>query len=134
MGVTRKQKIKRDEDKSTSPAPYSSSGSPDTKSGKHNDRKKRKKTQYDYDICLPAHGKTYLAIGQDLYSIQEYLTEQQVGCKRSQKCHCICTTILHMHHFHTLTPVLVPKIECKLALVHAPYGSRRTRLQQAKRW
>ena len=29
------------------------------------------------DICLPPQGKTYLAIGQDLYSIQEYLVEQQ---------------------------------------------------------
>ena len=29
------------------------------------------------DPCLPPHGKTYLTIGQDLYSIQEYLEEQQ---------------------------------------------------------
>ena len=29
------------------------------------------------DICLPPQGKTYLTIGQDLYSIQEYLAEQQ---------------------------------------------------------
>lgn len=29
------------------------------------------------DPCLPPHGKTYLTIGQDLYSIQEYLQEQQ---------------------------------------------------------
>jgi len=36
-----------------------------------------RKEAHFYDICLPPQGKTYLAIGQDLFSLQEYLTEQQ---------------------------------------------------------
>ena len=36
-----------------------------------------RKEAHFYDICLPPQGKTYLAIGQDLFSLEEYLTEQQ---------------------------------------------------------
>lgn len=37
----------------------------------------KKKGSHHRDPCLPPHQKTYLTIGQDLYSIQEYLREQR---------------------------------------------------------
>jgi hypothetical protein len=46
-------------------------------------KKKKKKSspshshhKHHHDICLPPEGRTYLTIGQDLFSIQEYLQEQ----------------------------------------------------------
>ena len=37
----------------------------------------KKKSHHCRDPCLPPNGKTYLTIGQDLYSIQEYLQAQE---------------------------------------------------------
>lgn len=41
------------------------------------DEKEHSHHRHARDPCLPPHGKTYLTIGQDLYSIQEYLDEQR---------------------------------------------------------
>lgn len=81
----KKKKNNDDDDDNDDSRSYSRSSDDDSTSTKHssnkkhnNDNKKKKyKKHHRHDICLPPQGKTYLTVGQDLYSIQEYLVEQQ---------------------------------------------------------
>ena len=93
MGKRNPNKKHRDEPPSSSSLPSSHhDGNDDYHTHRLQKKKKHKRrnhsgsssrdhhdmtTDRHRDICLPPQGKTYLTIGQDLYSIQEYLVEQQ---------------------------------------------------------
>jgi hypothetical protein len=62
----------------------------DDDDGKEDDSSHPSTTPRTRDPCLPPHGKTYLTIGQDLYSIQEYLEEQ-----RNATLHWYMKTVSH---------------------------------------
>jgi hypothetical protein len=55
--------------------PSSDTSSSSSSSSSH--ARQQQQQQHKRDLCLPPSGKTYLTIGQDLFSIQEYMQEQQ---------------------------------------------------------
>jgi hypothetical protein len=68
-----KERKNNGEDKAPMDSDTTSSSSSISSSKARQEQQQQRKR----DLCLPPAGKTYLTIGQDLYSIQEYMTEQQ---------------------------------------------------------